>query len=62
MLEVLLLIPKGMERQRLKGSAVAGFIHARTITKISTKGLDTRQDNFKRGIGSPESLVNNPVI
>ena len=35
---------KGLERQRLIGSAVAGFIHAKAITKASATGLDTRQD------------------
>ena len=39
---------KGLERQRLIGSAVAGFNHARTITKASTKGLDTRQDDHNK--------------
>ena len=58
---MVLPIPNGLERQLLIGSAVAGFNHARTITKVSTKGLDTRQDDFKKGIGSPESIVNNPV-
>ena len=52
---------KGLERQRLKESAVAGFNHARTITMASAKGLDTQQDDYNRGICSPGSLVNNPV-
>ena len=43
------------------GSEVAGFNNARTITKASAKGLDTRQDDYKKGICSPGSLVNNPV-
>ena len=51
----------GLERQCLKGSAVAGFNHATTITKVSAKGLDTRQDDHSKGICSPGSLVNNPV-
>ena len=53
-------IPKGLERQHLIGSAVAGLSNARTITKVSTKGLDTIQDDYNKGIGSPGSLVNNP--
>ena len=52
---------KGLEIQRLIGSAVAGFIHAMTITKASAKGLDTRQDDYNKGIYSPGSLVNSPV-
>ena len=52
---------KGLERQRLIGSAVAGFNNARTITKASTKGLHTRQDDYNKGICCPGSLVNNPV-
>ena len=52
---------KGLEIRRLIGSAVAGFNHARTITKASAKGLDTRQDDYNKGICFPESLVNNPV-
>ena len=52
---------KGLERQRLIGSAGAGFNHARTITKASATGLDTRQDDYNKGICSPGSLVNNPV-
>ena len=51
----------GLERQRLIGSAVAGFNHARTITKAPAMGLDARQDNYNKGICSPGSLVNNPV-
>ena len=31
---------KGLERQRLIGSAVAGFNYARKITKAYAKGLD----------------------
>ena len=52
---------KGLQRQRLIGSAGAGFNKARTITKASAKCLDTRQDDYNKGIGSPGSLVNNPV-
>ena len=56
-----MLGPKGLERQRLIGLAVAGFNHARTIINASAKGLDTRQDDYNKGICSPGSLVNNPV-
>ena len=52
---------KGLQRQRLIGSAVAGFNHARTIAKALAMGLDVRQDDYKKGICSPGSLVNNPV-
>ena len=52
---------KGLERQRLIGSAVAGFYHTRTITNASVEGLDARQDNYNKGICSPGRLVNNPV-
>ena len=52
---------KRLQRQRLIGSAVAGFNNASTITKASATGLDTRQDDYNKGICSPESLVNNPV-
>ena len=55
------LFSKGLERQRLIGSAVAGFNLARTITKASAMGLDTGQDDYNKGICSPGSLVNNPV-
>ena len=41
---------KGLQRQRLIGSTVAGFNNARTITKASAKGLDTRQDDYNKGI------------
>ena len=51
----------GLQRQRLIGSAVAGFNNARTITKASATGLDTRQDDYNKGICSHGSLVNNPV-
>ena len=53
---------KGMESQRLIGSAVAGFNHARTITTASAKGLDAKQDYYNKGICTPGSLVYNPVI
>ena len=39
---------KGLQRQRLIGSAVAGFIYARTITKASATGLDTGQDDYNK--------------
>ena len=54
-------IAKGLQRQRLKGSAVAGFNHAKTITKASATDLHARQDDCKTGIWSPGSLVNNLV-
>ena len=31
-------MPKGLERQRLIGLTVAGFNHAKKITKASAKG------------------------
>ena len=40
---------------------MAGFNNARTITKASAMGLDTRQDDYNKGICFPGSLVNNPV-
>ena len=52
---------KGLERQRLIGSAVAGFNHARIITNASAKGLHARKDDYKKGISSPGNLVNNHV-
>ena len=52
---------KGLQRQRLIGSAGAGFNHARTITNAPAKGLDARQDDYDKGICSPGSLVNNLV-
>ena len=55
------LYQKGLQRQCLIGSAVAGFNNARTITKASAKGLDTRQDGYNKGICSPGTFVNNPV-
>ena len=42
---------KGLQTQRLIGSAGASF-----------KGLDTRQDAYNKELCSPGSLVNNPVI
>ena len=52
---------RGIERQGLIGSSVAGLNFARTITKASATGLDSGQDDYKKGICSPGSLVNNPV-
>ena len=52
---------KGMQIQRLIGSAMAGFNNARTITKASASGLDTRQNDYNKGICSPGSLVDNLV-
>ena len=52
---------KGLQRQRLIGSAVAGFNNARTITKASATGLDTIKDDYNKGMCSPGSLVNNTV-
>ena len=52
---------KGLQRQRLIGSAVAGFNHAKAITKASVMDLHARQDDYNKGIWSPGSLVNNPV-
>ena len=40
---------KGLERQRLIGLAVTGFNLARTITKASAMGLDTRQYDYNKG-------------
>ena len=56
-----LICSKGLQRQHLIGSAVAGFNNARTIKKASATGLDIRQDDYNKGICSPGSLVNNPV-
>ena len=53
--------PKGLQRQRLIGSAVAGFNQARTMTKASAKGLDGRHDDYNTGICFSRSFVNNPV-
>ena len=52
---------KGLQRQGLIGSAVAGLNHARTITNSSATGLDGRQNDYNKGIRSPGSLFNNPV-
>ena len=52
---------KGLQRQCLIGSAVAGFNHARTITKASAPGLDGRQDEYNKEICSPGSLFNYSV-
>ena len=52
---------KGLQRQHLIGSAVAWFYNARIIPKASAKSLDTRQDDYNKGMCSPGSLVNNPV-
>ena len=41
---------KNLMGQRLIGSTLAGFNHARTITKASATGLDTRQDDYNKGI------------
>ena len=53
-------VEKGLERQRLIGSAVAGFNLARTVTKASAHGLEARQDDYNKGICSPGSLVIDP--
>ena len=39
---------------------MAGFNHAKIITKASATGLDTRQDDYNKGICSPGGFVNNP--
>ena len=39
---------------------MAGLNHAKIITKASATGLDTRQDDYNKGICSPESLANFP--
>ena len=55
-------IVNGLQRQRIIiWSAVAGFNNARTITMAFATSLDTRQDDYKKGICSPWSLVNTPV-
>ena len=43
------------------GTAVAGFNHARTITKAFATGFDARQDNYNKVTCSPGSLINNPL-
>ena len=60
-LENTLVGPKGLERQRLIGLAVAGFYHDRTITKASAHGLEARPDDYNKGICLSLSLSNNPV-
>ena len=40
---------------------MAGVNNAWTITKASATSLDTRQDDYNKGICSAESLFNNPV-
>ena len=52
---------KGLQRQCLIGSALAGFNLARTITKASATGLYARQDDYNKGISSPGRLVNNQL-
>ena len=52
--------PKGLQRQCLIGSAVAGLNQARTITKASATGLDVRHDDYNTGICSFGSFVNDP--
>ena len=49
------LSTNGLERQRLIGSSVAGFNHAQKVINA----LDTRQDEYNKGICSPGSLVSN---
>ena len=39
---------KGLQRQRLIGSAVAGFNLAKTITKASATDLHARQDDITK--------------
>ena len=51
----------GLQRYRIIESAVAGFDHARKITKASVMGLDTRQEDYNIGRCSPGNLVNYPV-
>ena len=46
-------VHKGLQIQRLIGSAVAEFNHS--------TGLDGIQNDYKKGICSPGSLFNNPV-
>ena len=41
---------KGPQRQRLIGSAVAGFNHAKRITKASATDLHALQDDYNKGI------------
>ena len=41
---------KGLQRQCLIGSALAGFNRAKTIPKASAKDLHARQDDYNKGI------------
>ena len=41
---------KGLQRQHLIGSAVAGFNHTKKITKASATDLHARQDDYNKGI------------
>ena len=41
---------KGLQRQRLIGSAVAGFNHAKKITKAFGTDVQARQDDYNKGI------------
>ena len=41
---------KGLQRQRLIGSPLAGFHHAKTITKAFATDLHARQDDYNKGI------------
>ena len=59
--KIKVVMHKGLERQRLIGSAVAGFNLAMTIKKASATGLNTGQDDYNKRICSPGSFVNNPV-
>ena len=43
-------VVKGLQRQRLIGSAVAGLNHAKTIIKASATDLHARQDDYNKGI------------
>ena len=43
-------LEKGLQRQRLIGSSVAGFNNAKTITKASATDLQARQDDYNKGI------------
>ena len=43
-------ITKGLQRQPLIGSAVAGFNHAKTIIKASATDLHARQDDYNKRI------------
>ena len=54
-------MPKGLQRQRLIGSPLAGFNHAKTMTKASSTYWHAKQDDYNKGLWSPGSLVNDPV-